>query len=93
MGVKFTDRIVDNVSERRHSYKKSFYNNIIYTILISNIEYKKSRERELQNEELKKEEIKKHNKIQNVYRSSGRIERSFYVLTNSQTLWRNKRPQ
>lgn len=72
MGVKFADKILDSCSKTGKGHRASFYNNMIYTILISNMEYKKSREAEARKQMLKMEEIQKHNQLNSVLRSTGR---------------------
>ena len=79
MGVKSADRLVNNFSKRDRS--KTFYNNIIYTILISNMEFKKSRQIEEKLKIMADEEIKKHNKIKSVFKSSG-IYSIFFCFLN-----------
>lgn len=68
LGVKFADKLLDSCSKKT---KASFYNNMIYTILISNMEYKKSREAEARKKMLKEQQIQEHNKLNSVLRSTG----------------------
>ena len=72
MGVKSDEKLINHFVKDQNSHKTAFYNNLIYTILISNMEYKEAQEKEARMEEEKAREVKEHNKIQKVFRSSGR---------------------
>lgn len=72
MGIKSAEKLINHFVKDKNSHRKAFYNNLIYTILISNMEFKEAQEKEARKEQQKAQEVKEHNQIQKVFRSSGK---------------------